>query len=147
MSVHSVKLMQTMAASFLMGQSLPANTPYEQKTSMLIGVLLIMFAEDVDGLVERLREENGAIRTLCEEGEGVVTDAALREKLAARPAATDSLRVSVLQEENDALRALLIDLHAGVETATDAAAVALEERIFAELRRSTERRRLLSQPL
>lgn len=147
MSVHSVKLMQTMAGSFLMGQSLPVATPYEQKTSMLIGVLLIMFAEDVDGLVERLREENDAIRDLCEEGERVVGDGSLRDKLAGCPSGSDSLRVSVLQEENDALRALLIDLHACVEESTEPAAVALEERIFDELRRSTARRRLLSQPL
>lgn len=147
MSVHSIKIAQTMAASFLMGQALPANTSYEQKTSMLLGVLLLMFTEDADGMVERLHEENAAVRALCEEGRDVVAAGELRERLAALPPPAASLRVSALQEENDALRALLVELHAAVEESSSPAAVELEARIFAELRTSTERRRLLTQPL
>jgi hypothetical protein len=105
-------------------------------------------SEEGDRLVDRLVEENGALRALFARAAPVVTDGALAERLTAAAASSDgSLRVSILQPENHRLRALLIDLHSAVEEDPSAAARALEEEIWAELARSNRRRALTLAPI
>lgn len=147
MSVDPTRIVQTMAGSLVLLQALPATTSYEQKTSMLLGLLLVMYAEDADKMVERLHEENEAIRKIFRDAPAVIEDDELLARLEASDETGASLRVSVLQAENDQLRALLIDLHAAVEVLEGARAVGLESLIWQELRTSAERRALLSQPL
>jgi hypothetical protein len=77
----------------------------------------------------------------------VVDDTDLQKRLAAAANSSDaSLLISQLEQSNDALRALLIELHAHVETLTGAQARALEDAIWRELSASTERRKLSLAP-
>jgi hypothetical protein len=147
MSVDPMKLVQTMAGSFVLGQALPVSETYAQRTSMLLGVLLVMFAEDADKIVERLTEENEAIRAIFGDAPDAIDNTELLARLITASEGGGSLRVSALQAENDRLRACFIELHAALEEEEGERAAALESRIFAELKASAERRRLLSQPL
>lgn len=88
----------------------------------LSAVLLTVAAEVWDGAAARLVAENRAIRDLL----GI-------------SGADDDLRISALKAENDHLRARLIEAQATAEAARDDA---LQSRIWAELRASTERRKL-----
>jgi hypothetical protein len=101
----------------------PAAPPAERTANLgLAAALLHVAAEVWDGAAARLVEENRALRALLEL-EGVDED----------------LRISALTAENDRLRALLIAAHEAAEQAGDAAR---QEAIWAELRASTERRKL-----
>ena len=87
--------------------------------------------------------ENAALRAIFADAPPVIEDPVLRERLARAAAAGDrGYRISQLDADNDALRALLVVLHAHVETLEGDAARALEDRIWRELAASTERRRL-----
>ncbi len=88
-------------------------------------------------------EENDALRTLFRDAAATVEAPGLAGRLGEAAASRDeSVRISSLDAANDALRALLIELHAELEERDDAASRALCERIWSELVRSTERRRL-----
>ena len=93
----------------------------------LSAALLGILAETWDGQATILVEENRALRTLLGQ-EGIDAD----------------LRLSALQSENDRLRAALITLHVGAETARD---TAMQVRIWAELAASTQRRKLSTSPV
>ena len=76
-----------------------------------------------------------------------VDEPALRARL--ESAASDSeksLLVSEVDKKNDSLRALLIDLHAHVESVDAPWARALDAEIWRELVASTERRRFSLSP-
>ena len=146
MSVQPMKIAQTLAASFLMGQVVPPRTSYETKSSMLAGVLLMMFAEDADKMAERLHDENAAMREIFADASGLI-EGDLASRIEAATVSQGSLRVSVLQAENDGMRTLFAELHAAVEEMTSPEARALEQRLWEELKASTERRSLASQPL
>jgi hypothetical protein len=125
--------------------ALPAD--YEQKSAFLMAMLLSAAAEEWDRAVARRVEENAALRALFAAAASELGDPGLRERLlAAASGAGPGLLVSELERENGALRALLIELHAHLETLETPAARRLEDAIFEELRRSTERRRLSMQP-
>lgn len=116
---------------------------YRQAGAMSAGVLLTCLREELDRVAERRIDENAALRALFRDGAGVVGDAALGERLAAAAAGEGSgYRISQLDADNAALRALLVELHAAVEGQEGAAARDLEARIWRELAASTERRRL-----
>lgn len=88
----------------------------------LSSMLLALAAEVWDGAAENLVRENRALAALLDD------------------AATESdLRLSALRAENARLRGLLIEAHVAAEQAGD---VAREDAIWAELRASTERRKL-----
>lgn len=147
MSVNTMKIAGTLAGSLFMGQVVTPSTNYEAKSSMLAGLLVLMFTEDADRMVERLTEENAEIREIMQKATKIVVDQDLAGRAAAALDAAGSLRVSVLQQENDRLRTLLVEVHAHVETIEGAPAVDLEEKIWAELRASAGRRTLSTQPL
>ena len=70
-------------------------------------------------------------------------DAALGARLRAAAEGADAdLRVTALERANQALRGLLVELHAQLETLSSPEARRLEAAIWEELRRSTERRAL-----
>jgi hypothetical protein len=132
----------------LMSDVMPHLQPtYRQASVMITGLLLGMVREESERAVARRVEENAALRALFERALPVVSDAALREKLAgAARTRDDSLLVSALDRSNDALRALLIELHAHVEELSSPAARALDDEIWRELAASTERRKLMMAP-
>ena len=88
----------------------------------LSSMLLALAAEVWDGAAENLVQENRAL-------------AALLDDIAAEA----SLNLSALRAENARLRARLIQAHIAAEKAGN---TAREEAIWAELRASTERRKL-----
>jgi hypothetical protein len=148
MSVDLIRLLQTMGGSLMAGSTLTLREDYQQKTGLVLGVLLMIASEESDRLVDRLVEENAALRDLFASARNVVEDRLLAERLGEAAAGEDaSLRVSSLQPENHRLRALLVDLHARVEEDPSEEARALEDSIWAELARSSQRRTLVLAPL
>jgi hypothetical protein len=148
MSVDLIRLLQTMGGSLMSGTTLSLREDYQQKTGLVLGVLLMIASEEGDRLVDRLVEENAALRDLFARARTVVEDRPLAERLEEAAAREDgSLRVSSLQPENHRLRALLVDLHASVEEDPSEAARSLEDAIWAELARSSQRRTLALAPL
>lgn len=120
---------------------------YAQRTSGIMAMLLSAAAEEWDRAAARRVQENAALRALLRDAVPVVRDAALGARLEEGSRGADaSLRVADLVRENEALRALLTDLHEHVEGLEAPEARQLEERIWDELRISTERRALSIAP-
>ncbi len=121
--------------------------PYGQSSAAVIGMLLTVAAEEWDRAAARRVEENATLRALFREAAATVEGQRLRRRLEkAAEAADPGLRIGELARENETLRSLLVDLHAHVESLSGGAARALEERIWEELRASTERRALSIAP-
>jgi cell fate (sporulation/competence/biofilm development) regulator YlbF (YheA/YmcA/DUF963 family) len=142
------RTLQLLAQSLLLELGPGLANDYAQKSALLAALLLSSAAEEWDRAAERRAEENRALRELfLAAAERGVEDPALRGRLDAAARATDaSLRVSELERANAQLRALLVELHAHVEELATPDARGIEARIWDELRRSTERRRLSMQP-
>ena len=120
-------------------------TPFVAGSAGLMSATLGMMAEEIDGAAARLVEENRAIRALFDQALALTPPAGLAGRLGPLAKTNDEdLRVSALQSSNNRLRAALIDLHAWAET--QAAAKPLNKAIWAELSKSTERRRLSTAP-
>jgi hypothetical protein len=118
-------------------------SPYGSLTIQLSAGLLSMIAQESDRAAARLSDENRALRELFASAAAVVTDIQLDQDLAAAVQAPgSSLLVSDLRQENRALRALLVRLHAHVEGLDGPTARALEAQVWQELIVSTQRRQL-----
>jgi hypothetical protein len=132
----------------LLGEIAPSVTPPYRAASVSVQAMLLGVArEEIDRAAARRVEENAALRKLFAEAAPVVRDAGLRERLGSAAASADpSLRVPDLDAANQALRALLIELHAHVETLPGPQARALDAAIWRELAASTERRKLAIAP-
>ncbi len=131
-------------AQSLVADVMPALQPRYRQTSVAISAsLLLAVREEFDRAAARRVEENTALRALFARGAEIAADAALAAHLREAAAARDqSLLVPALDATNRALRALLIELHAHIESLATPAARELEEAIWRELAASTERRRL-----
>ena len=115
-------------AGLLVRNAAPDVPPSERASNLsLSAALLGILAETWDGQAAILVEENGAFRALLGQ-DGIDAD----------------LRLSALQAENDRLRAALITLQIGAEANRD---TAMQDRIWAELSASTERRKLSTSPV
>jgi hypothetical protein len=116
---------------------------YEQRSALLLGLMLTALAEEWDRGAARRVEENAALRRLFAEAVPTVRDPALRAKIAQAADSTDAdLSMRSLARGNEGLRALLIDLHAAIESDPSTESRRLENRVWDELVASTERRRL-----
>ena len=142
--VPSVALVMNGLARTMLMDLLPQSThAYGSQTLQLGAALAMMCAQEFERAAARLTEENQALAALFGDAAGVVSDAELQEALrAAAIARSSSLLISALHAHNRSLRALLVRLHAHVETLHGDAARALEQRIWAELVESTRRRQL-----
>jgi hypothetical protein len=131
-------------AGHLMTRTAPAlPAGYEQASVMGLGALLIAAGEEFERGAARRVEENTELRRLFERAAAVCEDADLGARLDAASAGSDeSLRLTDLELSNSALRQLLIELHAHVETLDSDAARSLDRAIWRELAASTERRKL-----
>jgi len=141
------RVLEQLAAA-LVGDVLPNVQPhYRQASVAILAGLAIAVREEFDRAAARRFEENAALRALFARGAEVTTDAALAARLREAAASRDaSLLVPHLDASNRALRALLVALHAQVETLATPAARELDEAIWRELALSAERRRLSSGP-
>jgi len=115
-------------AGLLVRNAAPEVPDAERASALgLSSMLLALAAEVWDGAAENLIQENRALAVLLDD-----------------KASEASLRLSALRAENARLRARLIQAHVAAERAADAAR---EEAIWAELRASTERRKLSVSPV
>ena len=143
MKPEIAKVLEVLAGKLLF-EIAPNVSPAYRKSSVGVSALLLgMVREEFDRAAARRVEENDALRALFRDASPAITDTDLRRRLDEAAAGRDaSLRVSELERTNDALRALLMQLHAWVETQPGAGARGIDERIWRELVLSTERRKL-----
>jgi hypothetical protein len=135
--------LQKLSLSLLLEVGPAIAVDYLQRGAGIAAIMLQMAAEEWDRAAARRAEENAALRVLFGDAAKDVADVGLAGRLREAAAGADGdLRVSALERSNQALRALLVELHAHVETLRSPEARRLEAAIWAELRRSTERRAL-----
>jgi hypothetical protein len=125
-------------------------TPFSQREAGIVMLLFNIAQRDYDTAVPDLIEENAKLRTLLDEASGALAaverdDArAARAALAALPARTESLRLSVLRVENDALRGAMSALAPLIEPAADDASLAplrdVRAKVYAHLKADAQRR-------
>ncbi|HSD11145.1 MAG TPA: hypothetical protein VLF14_09185, partial [Candidatus Binatia bacterium] len=114
---------------------------YVRSNVEVMAVLMAAAAEEYDRAAHVRAEENEAMRRIFRDAASSVLDVGLRARLEVAAAERDaSLRVSDLSAANDRLRALLIELHALVETREESWARRTNRAIWEELRGSTRRR-------
>lgn len=131
------------AAGHVMTRTMPALQGYEQSSMGVLGMLLIEASAEQERGAQRRVEENAVLRALFADAAGVIDAAPLRKRLLhAAETRDDSLLISALEAGNAALRGLLIELHAHVETLDTEGARRIEAAIWRELVASTERRRI-----
>ena len=123
------------------------SSAYHQGTIGMLATILLIAADEWDRGASRRVEENARMREMFRGAAPVVKDRALRDRLLALAATIDDdVRISTLETSNCRLRAALIDLHAHVEDLEGADARRVEEEIWRELGKSTERRALSTAP-
>ena len=132
----------------LMTRVIPAISPtYHQGTIGMIAAMLMMAGEEWDRAASRRIEENARLREIFREASAAVSDPDLKARIGAlAETRDDDFRISALENNNCSLRAALIELHAHVESRTDPTTRKIEETIWAELAKSTERRRFATAP-
>jgi hypothetical protein len=133
--------LQKLSLSLLVEIAPTIAAEYPQRSAGVAALMLQIAAEEWDRAAARRAEENAALRALFREALPVVSDRGLREDLEASAGSRDDdLRLTALDAANRELRRRLIALQAHVETREGEAARRVEAAIWAELRRSTERR-------
>jgi hypothetical protein len=125
-------------------------TAYSQRELGIVMVLFQIAQRDYDTAVPDLIDQNAKLRSLLTDTADALAkvdrDAARagREAIASLPAATESLRLSALRAESDALRAALSALAPVIEPAADVEALAplrdVRLRIYDHLRDDARRR-------
>jgi hypothetical protein len=143
----AAKLLDIIAGKLLFEIAPSVQPSYRQSSVGLTGMLLGMVREEFERAAARRVEENRVLRALFSRAAKDVADTELRHRLESAGAGSDaSLLVSALDKSNDALRALLIELHAHVEAQDADWARAVDGEIWSELVASTERRRFALAP-
>jgi hypothetical protein len=130
----------------LMERVIPSiGSSYHQGTLGMVAALFGIVSEEFDRSASRRIEENDRLRELFRQSAPAVNDASLRARLLELSETRDrDFHISALENNNCALRAALIDLHAHVEAQISSEARKVEDAIWDELAKSTERRRLMS---
>jgi hypothetical protein len=135
--------LQKISLSLLLEVGPAVAVDYLQRGAGISAMMLQMAAEEFDRAASRRVEENAALRALFRDAAPAVADPALARRLGEAAEGADAdLRVSALERANQALRGILVELHAHLETLDSPEARRLEAALWAELRRSTERRAL-----
>ena len=138
---------QTIAMDLLVRVVPAISPPYHQGTVGMVASLLAIVSEEWDRAASRRIEENDRLREIFRDAAAITKDPALKARLIELAATVDrDFRISALESNNSALRAALIELHAHIESQRAPEARNLEDVIWKELSRSTERRRLSSAP-
>ncbi len=138
---------QLVAADLLERVAPAISSSYHQGTVGMVATILVIAAEEWDRAASRRIEENASIRILFRDAAPAVKNSRLRQRLSELAAAEDrDFRVSALEANNCGLRAALIELHSYVENDTGPDARRIEDEIWKELVKSTERRRLVAAP-
>lgn len=115
-------------------------TAFGQQEVGLAAQLVFWAAEEAERGADSLVNETRATRELLNDGLPLSGTAREAVELALATPPAPNLRLSSLQQENDGVRKGLVALHAVIEGNPAAEAVALNERIWAEIVESTKRR-------
>ena len=141
------RVFQTFAMDLMVRVIPEIGSAYHQGTIGMMAAMLLIAADEWDRGASRRVEENARLRELFGAAAAVVKDAALSDRIVALAATRDGdLRISALEKNNCDLRAALIDLHAHVEGLEGGRARRVEDEIWRELAKSTERRLLSAGP-
>lgn len=136
-------VMQGFLGTLLMDIAPHLNAEYSVGNVSIMGLMLFMASEEYDRAADIRVAENDEMRALFAHAATLIEDKALKAKLAAAAATTDSsLRIRSLNEGNAALAGLLVELQTHVEASSAPWAAGLEARIWDYLVTSTERRKL-----
>lgn len=121
-------------------------TPFGQQTLGIAASLSMMLAQDVDRAPARLVDEYRATAAILHDAVPLLDESELATRIGEALAhdVLADLHVSALQTADDTVRALLVEVHARVETMPGPEAAALNERIWEELKESTRRRHLVT---
>src|SRR5258708_27010458 len=105
-------------AEDLIERVIPAIGPsYHEGTVGMVATLLAIVGEEWDRAASRRIEENQRLRELFRQAAPAVNDPALRSRIFQLAKTADNdFHISALQNNNCALRAALVDLHAHVES-------------------------------
>jgi len=123
---------------------------YSAGNATTMGLALYFAGQEFERAAEVRVRENEEMRALFGSAvsDGVELDDALRERLLEASGGKDeSLAISALDASNAALKTLLIELQATLESSDSRAAARIEERVWDHLVQSAERRRLVLPPL
>lgn len=104
--------------------------PYVAPMARLSGLLLRICANSVDDATELRVDENAAIREVLGEAAALVSEPLAARLQGAAASADPGLKISVLDEENQRLRILLVTAQCVLEKDTSAAAKGLDQRIW-----------------
>lgn len=116
---------------------------YAMGSAAVIGLMMFQTATEFERAAEIRVQENAALRGIFKDALDVVSDETLKVRLEEASGSVDqSLAISVLDQANDDLAALLIELQAHIEQLGGAAACQLEAQIWGELARAADARRL-----
>lgn len=141
-------VLRSMMVSLLTEVAPAVGDGYVRSDVEVIAGLMAAAAEEYDRAAHVRVEENEAMRRIFRSAAPSVLDAGLRSRLEAAAAEPDtSLHVSDLNAANDRLRALLIELHALVETRDEDWARRANRAIWDGLRESVNRRAISFWPL
>ena len=117
---------------------------YSMGNAAVMGQSLAVIANEFERGAEIRFRENEEMRALFAEAAGLVEDKALSARLAEAAAGRDaSLLISALEKTNDALKTLLIELHAAVEVSKAPWAAAFDLKIWDHLLMAADRRKLV----
>lgn len=109
----------------------------------VIGLLMVFAAQDYQQGAEIRARENAAMRSLFADALPLLGQGDLRRAVAAASASRDAdLTMATLNASNAALKQVLIELQAHLETREDDGAQALDDRIWRILRQFADGRRL-----
>jgi len=116
---------------------------YAMGSAAVIGLMMFQTATEFERAAEIRVQENTALRGIFKDALDVVSDDTLKARLREASGSVDqSLAISVLDQANDDLTALLIKLQDHIEQTGGAAARQLEAQIWDELARAADARRL-----
>ena len=144
MKPDPARVLETVSMMLIMEFVPQLGSSYAQQALAGGATILAVAREEIDRAAARRIEENRALRRLFATAREAVADGELAARLAEAAASEEgSFLVSDLDRSNQALRVLLIRLHAHVEQVPGDAARRVEAAIWDELRASTERRRTM----
>ena len=140
--------LRTLAATLLTDVAPNVTVDYGRASAEFIAALMIVAAEDYDRAADVRVEENRAMREIFRDAAAIVPETALKAKLEAAALGEEaSLRVSALDQTNDALKRILIELHEYVDGRPEPWADRIDRMIWRELRASATRRAIGFFPL
>ncbi|HEX7775787.1 MAG TPA: hypothetical protein VF449_04600 [Parvibaculum sp.] len=135
-------VMQGFFATLLMDIAPNLNAEYSVGNASIMGLSLFVAAEEFERAAEVRVRENEEMRALFAEGATVVADKEFAGRLLdASKSKEGSLRISALNETNDALAKLLIELQVALESGKGAAVNALDGKVWDYLVAAAERRK------